>query len=910
MSVPISGLPLTTSVCATALVPIVQNGVTCSTYACLLGSGGGGGVTQITAGSGVTISPACGLGNVTICASGGGGGLTSVGLSMPSAFSVSNSPLTSNGSISVSGSGNSCQLIGGDGSLISAGTGITISGGTISTGGGGIAMINSGGCCSILGNGLCNSISTFSNYSFVGGGLCNTIPNNNSQFSVIAGGNTNSITTIGGGESFIGSGFGNDIQNPSLRSNIVGGTANCVAAITASIVGGFSNAINFGGGCAAIVGGEYNLNQGPNGFIGAGSSNRICWITTGTNICSGSIVGGNNNCIVESGISFIGGGFCNIITNSCNSSIVSGCRNNVCSNNSSIVSGCCNLASANNSFIAGGSGNTALCNYTGVFGCNLCNTQPCTFMANNFVAGDFSALGGCGCVIGVASNGKFCLQNPISASVTQICAGAGIVISPTCGTGIVTVCASATTGLTSVGLTMPNAFCVCGSPLTANGSLCVSACGTTSQLIGGDGALVSAGAGISIGSGVICSTGTGPMGFGQAGNCSIVGTGCNNFSCCNFAFTGGGCNNINCAQASFIGGGFNNITRGCYNNIIGGLSNNINSCNSIIGGGYLNYICGAACASISSFVGGGVANNTTNGVGWNCINNTFVLNPNPATAGRLSVVSGGIFNLASGNCSTISGGYKNTSSETLSLVVGGLLNNAGASYASIIGGSTNSASGYQSFIGNGFSNGVSSQRASVLNGRSNTVSSLYSTIIGGCGNTACCGNYSTILGGSGNIASGAYSGAFGCNLTASADCTFYVNNMCVCGTLFKTAGSFKIPHPDPIKAECGKFLKHSFVESPTAGDNIYRYNVTTSNCSASIDLPDYYNLLNGNDQVYVNAKSHLGYGFGIINSDQTKVDITTNTDGDYNVLIIGTRKDKLALDSWNGTEVQANEEKK
>ena len=50
-NVPISALPLTTSVCATALVPIVQNGVTCSTYACLLGSGcGGGGV--MAAGSG------------------------------------------------------------------------------------------------------------------------------------------------------------------------------------------------------------------------------------------------------------------------------------------------------------------------------------------------------------------------------------------------------------------------------------------------------------------------------------------------------------------------------------------------------------------------------------------------------------------------------------------------------------------------------------------------------------------------------------------------------------------------------------------------------------------------------------------------------------------------------------------
>jgi len=44
-------------------------------------------------------------------------GLTSVGLSMPSAFSVSNTPLTANGTISVTGSGTTLQYVRGDGSL-------------------------------------------------------------------------------------------------------------------------------------------------------------------------------------------------------------------------------------------------------------------------------------------------------------------------------------------------------------------------------------------------------------------------------------------------------------------------------------------------------------------------------------------------------------------------------------------------------------------------------------------------------------------------------------------------------------------------------------------------------------------------------------------------------------------------
>ena len=44
-------------------------------------------------------------------------GLTSVGLSMPSAFSVANSPLTANGTLSVTGAGTTLQYVRGDGSL-------------------------------------------------------------------------------------------------------------------------------------------------------------------------------------------------------------------------------------------------------------------------------------------------------------------------------------------------------------------------------------------------------------------------------------------------------------------------------------------------------------------------------------------------------------------------------------------------------------------------------------------------------------------------------------------------------------------------------------------------------------------------------------------------------------------------
>ena len=47
----------------------------------------------------------------------GSGGLSSVGISMPSAFTVANSPLTSNGTIAVTGAGTAAQYIRGDGAL-------------------------------------------------------------------------------------------------------------------------------------------------------------------------------------------------------------------------------------------------------------------------------------------------------------------------------------------------------------------------------------------------------------------------------------------------------------------------------------------------------------------------------------------------------------------------------------------------------------------------------------------------------------------------------------------------------------------------------------------------------------------------------------------------------------------------
>ena len=127
------------------------------------------------------------------------------------------------------------------------------------------------------------------------------------------------------------------------------------------------------------------------------------------------------------------------------------------------------------------------------------------------------------------------------------------------------------------------------------------------------------------------------------------------------------------------------------------------------------------------------------------------------------------------------------------------------------------------------------------------------------------------------------------------------------GALSKGSGTFKIKHPDPEKNET-QYLHHSFVESPTAGDNIYRWQVEVVDGTAEIELPDYYKFLNENDQVWITPVKHFGQAYGEVNEEQTHLTVTANADGIYNVLCIGTRKDEVAVKAWRGVERNAVEE--
>ncbi len=145
--------------------------------------------------------------------------------------------------------------------------------------------------------------------------------------------------------------------------------------------------------------------------------------------------------------------------------------------------------------------------------------------------------------------------------------------------------------------------------------------------------------------------------------------------------------------------------------------------------------------------------------------------------------------------------------------------------------------------------------------------------------------------------SGATRGYVGIGTKTPTEKLHVSGNTIISGSLTKGSGTFRIPNPTPNK---DNFLYHSFVESPNAGDNIYRWSINIINGKGIIELPDYYNFLNENSQIWVNPVEHFGIGYGKILGNI--LEIICNSDGKYNVLLIGTRKDEIAITNWKGVE--------
>jgi len=149
---------------------------------------------------------------------------------------------------------------------------------------------------------------------------------------------------------------------------------------------------------------------------------------------------------------------------------------------------------------------------------------------------------------------------------------------------------------------------------------------------------------------------------------------------------------------------------------------------------------------------------------------------------------------------------------------------------------------------------------------------------------------------SGDVNVGGVSGSVGTGRIVAVTGSFQL--------LEKAAGTFKIPHPDPSKSD--KNLYHSFVESPTAGDNLYRFDkieALSDNAQVILDLPDYYRFLNENKaNIQITAIGQFAHAYGSIDKQQKKLVIMCEKKGFYDILIVTTRKDSLAKQYWKGVE--------
>ena len=571
------------------------------------------------------------------------------------------------------------------------------------------------------------------------------------------------------------------------------------------------------GNNSTIAGGTLNTASVACGFIGGGSNNKL---VAGNR---SAIVVGSNNCIDDNGgcDNFIGGGSNNDINPSSiqgQNFIGAGHINCITGNYSSIIAGQLNTVSHGNSHIIGSNLTSNKDNYTFMNNLDVEGTVSGSIFSGSFV-GDGSGLtgiaGGGGTVdtSGNPSAGRLAVFTD-SDTITgysdltwdnsfddsKLTISGYIVPDIIIGEGVIS--ASIFSGSfvgDGSGLT--------GIPGGGNGEYVPFITGSVSSgILPREGEnFTTLGANATIAGGRL-NTGSAP--------CSFIGGGRSNKVCTNGQYGSvlGGQNNQVHFCHGVVAGGLNNTANSCASSILGGADNCVQSSYSTVVSGRCNEI---KQSSEHSFIGAGL-NNTGSarcgfiGGGEN----------NSMTHGGNNAIVGGCNNCVSGSTnSSILAGFNNCIglSETFTLPC--VTDPQPAAYSAIGAGKDNCMLHYYSFIGAGSDNVIDNIYGFIGAGRNNCIkfdtqgfANPSDSFIGSGRNNCVFGDKSVIVGGEQNRAYGADNGIVGglCNTTFGLYSFIGAgNNNCISGSIVGHSG---------IVGGCANHVCHN--ETFIVGSNI------------------------------------------------------------------------------------------
>lgn len=272
----------------------------------LIGNSTGNTLTKasLTAGSGISITP--GPGSITIAATGSGGSVTSVGLSAPALFTVTNSPVTTAGTLTLSYSGTALPAANGGTGLTSPGANgnVLTSNGTAwvssAPSGGGVSSFSAGTTGLLPSSATTGAVTLSGTLGVTNGGTGNSIAPTNGQI-LIGNGTTYVRNTLTAGTGIsIANGAGTISVTNSGVTSAVAGTgvtlSSGTGAVTVSI--GQSVATTASPSFAAITASTGNISASA----GSITANTNVTATTGdVKATNGKVIAGNNGHYLNSG---------------------------------------------------------------------------------------------------------------------------------------------------------------------------------------------------------------------------------------------------------------------------------------------------------------------------------------------------------------------------------------------------------------------------------------------------------------------------------------------------------------------------------------------------------------------------------------------------------------------------------